>query len=331
MKKIIFLLILLALCAAAILTAPAIITGTVLLFKGVNVATTAVGLPHWLGAVLALSLLPATLVLAIKSFSPRFRKWAAIGFLTLAVAYGICAAAIKHKDDFVPVLQSVLAPVEKWEAARHDERLAKLTSENASAKEALQIQQQQLQTADAALRAEKAARLREQQAFLARLATQLDDGQKGLTAAMAKMENPSLQSVVVANQRLAEASNALSSAMTNGSSDLPSLQMMVEGAISNSDKAQLEIQVASAAVETAKQAALDTAAAKSALEEKERQAAVQLQSLPMSASNRRNSRHGTQRSPPSAIRQKTSNPVNLIQPPRRKPSRRNAGRKINGV
>ncbi len=279
MKKIILLLILLALCAAAILTAPAIITGVALLFTGVNVATNAVGLPHWLGVVLALSLLPTTLVLTIKSFSPKFRKWAAIGFLTLAVAYGICAAAIKHKDDFVPVLQSVLAPVEKWEAARHDKRLAELTSENESTKQALQSQQQQLQIADAALRAEKAARLREQQAFLDRLLKQLDDGQKGLTVAVAKMEIPSLQSVVVANQRLAEASNALSSAMTNGSSDLPRLQMMVEGAISNSDKAQIEIQTASAAQETAKQAALDTAAAKSALEEKERQDAAQLQKL----------------------------------------------------
>jgi septal ring factor EnvC (AmiA/AmiB activator) len=196
----------------------------------------------------------------------------------LAVVYGICAAAIKHKDDLAPVFKSVMAPVEKWEAARHDQRLAELTSENESAKQTLQSQQQQLQKADAALSAEKAARLHDQQVFLDRLSRQLSDGQNGLKLATAKMENPSLQSVVAANQRLAEASNALASAMTNGSLDLPSLQMIVEGAVSNSAEAQLEIQAAAAAA-AAKQSALAAAAARSALEEKGRKEAGQSQQL----------------------------------------------------
>jgi hypothetical protein len=278
MKKLILLLVLLALCAIAVLTAPAIITGVALLFTGTNLVTTAVGLPHVVGVALGLSLLPTTLVLAIKSFSPRFRRLAAVGFLTLAVVYGICAAAIKHKDDLAPVFKSVMAPVEKWEAARHDQRLAELTSENESAKQTLQSQQQQLQKADAALSAEKAARLHDQQVFLDRLSRQLSDGQNGLKLATAKMENPSLQSVVAANQRLAEASNALASAMTNGSLDLPSLQMIVEGAVSNSAEAQLEIQAAAAAA-AAKQSALAAAAARSALEEKGRKEAGQSQQL----------------------------------------------------
>ena len=278
MKKLILLLVLLALCAIAIVTAPAVITGAALLFTGTNLLTTAVGLPHIVGVALGLSLLPTTLILAIKAFSPRFRRLAAIGFLTLAAVYGICAAAIKHKDDLAPVFKSVMVPVEKWEAARHDQKLAELARENESAKQQLQNQQQQLQMADAALNAEKTARLHDQQVFLQRLSTQLADGQKGLTAAMAKMENPSLQSVVAANQRLAEASNAVASALTNGSLDLPSLQMTVEGAVSDSAEAQLEIQAAAAAA-AAKQSALAAAAAKDALDEKERKEAGQSQQI----------------------------------------------------
>jgi hypothetical protein len=133
--------------------------------------------------------------------------------------------------------------------------------------------------ADAALSAEKAARLHDQQVFLDRLSTQLADGQKGLTAAMAKMENPSLQSIFEANQRLAEASSALSNATKNGSPDLPGIQNLVESAVSNSDKAQLEIQAACIARDKARAAALATAEAKTAHEEKERQDAAQLQKL----------------------------------------------------
>ena len=279
MKNFILLLVLLTLCAIAVVTAPAIITGSALLFTGTDLVTTAVGLPHVVGVALGLSLLPATLVLAVKTFSPRFRRLAAIGFLTLAIVYGICAAAIKHKDDLAPAFKWVMAPVEKWEAARHDQRLAELTSQNESAKQALQTQQQQLQMADAALSAEKTARLHDKQVVLDRLSRQLSGCQNSLKSATAKMENPSFQSVIEANQRLTEARNTLSSAMTtNGSLDLPGLQMIVEGAISNSAKAQLEIQAASAA-EAAKQSALAAAAAKSAREEKERKEAGQSQQL----------------------------------------------------
>jgi septal ring factor EnvC (AmiA/AmiB activator) len=252
------------------------------MFHGTAIFASATGLPRAVGFAVACFLLPTTLVLslglALKAFSPKFRKWAAISFLSLAALSAVYAAAVKHKDDVAPIFQSVLVPIQKWQAARHDKKMAELAHENESAKQALQTQEKQLQMADAALSAEKTARLHDQQVFLERLSTQLSDGQKTLTAAMAKMENPSLQSLVAANQRLAEASNALASAMTNGSLDLPSLQMIVEGAVSNSAEAQLEIQVAAAAA-AAKQSALAAAAAQSALEEKGRKEAGQSQQL----------------------------------------------------
>jgi hypothetical protein len=277
MKKIIFLpLAALALCAGACLiawVAAPITTGVVLLANGVILTCKTLGLPGWLAVLVFLALLPTAVFLAVRAFSPKFRKWATVAFITLAVAYAFGMAAWKHKDDFGQIVHSAFDPIEKWEAAQHDKHLVELTNENESNEKALQIQSQQLQM-------EKAARLHDREAFIRQLLDRVDSKQTELATAETNLPDSPLQIVSQAHHSLADVKTTLTSILTNNSfADLADLQAEVQAAASNADLAADKIQAASAAQAQAKLTVPDTAATKSALETKEQQDAAELKRL----------------------------------------------------
>jgi hypothetical protein len=101
MKKIIFLLLpVVALCAAcliAYIVGPALAVGAAII-KGGGLITNAFGIPHWVGLLLTCSLLPTGVIWAVKSFSPKYRKWVAIAFASFALIYALVAAALSNQN-----------------------------------------------------------------------------------------------------------------------------------------------------------------------------------------------------------------------------------------
>jgi len=116
MKKIIFLLLLVALslCAACLIVywaTPALVA-TSTMFKGASLATNALGIPHWIGLLLAFSLLPTGVIMAVRAFSPKFRRWTVIVFIILAVAYALVAAT--SSDKLVSAAHNALISIQRF-------------------------------------------------------------------------------------------------------------------------------------------------------------------------------------------------------------------------
>lgn len=169
---------------------------------------------------------------------------------------------------------------QQWEAERRRELAAETAKEEQAARLALEAQRQQLQNVQDSLRAEKTARLHDQEAYIRHLLKQVEDKSAELTAVETNLADLPLLAVSAAHHKLAVVKATLSDSLTNDAPfGVTASQDEVQAAMSDVEQAETAIQTARAAQEKAKLAALAAAAAKSALEEKERQDAAGLNKL----------------------------------------------------